>query len=157
MKSRFYFLVVIFGLASIFWVAYLFCIQILDPFHLAGVRRMRYTPKKEILIPRRGSILDSQGNLLVSSISYYQIDIDRSSVAMWAKDNNLTLEDAFAKYAELIAAHTSLNKDEVLKRLTIGNKNTSVQISNKISEVELDKLIRDFKSKEMIGLIHRFD
>ncbi|HOQ77310.1 MAG TPA: penicillin-binding transpeptidase domain-containing protein [Candidatus Cloacimonas sp.] len=156
MKSRFYFLVVIFGLASIFWVAYLFCIQILDPFHLAGVRRMRYTPKKEILIPRRGSILDSQGNLLVSSISYYQIDIDRSSVAMWAKDNNLTLEDAFAKYAELIAAHTSLNKDEVLKRLTIGNKNTSVQISNKISEVELDKLIRDFKSKEMIGLIHSF-
>ena len=60
MKSRFYFLVVIFGLAVAVWTVYLFCIQILDPFNLAGARRMRYTPKKEILIPRRGSILDAQ-------------------------------------------------------------------------------------------------
>jgi cell division protein FtsI (penicillin-binding protein 3)/stage V sporulation protein D (sporulation-specific penicillin-binding protein) len=143
MKSRFYFLVVIFGLAVAVWTVYLFCIQILDPFNLAGARRMRYTPQKEILIPRRGSILDTQGNLLVSSVIYYQIDIDRNSVASWAKEAKMPLANAFEMYAEIISAQTSLTKEDVLKRLNYGNKISSIQISNKISEVELDKLIKE--------------
>ena len=156
MKSRFYFLVVIFGLAVAVWTVYLFCIQILDPFNLAGARRMRYTPQKEILIPRRGSILDAQGNLLVSSVIYYQIDIDRNSVASWAKEEKMPLAKAFEMYAEIISAQTSLTKEDVLKRLNYGNKISSIQISNKISEVELDKLIKELKAKKMPGLIHSF-
>jgi len=156
MKSRFYFLVVIFSLAAILWTVYLFCIQILDPFHLAGARRMRYTPKKEILIPRRGSILDAKGNLLVSSISYYQIDVDRASIASWAKSEKIPYEKALDICATIITTQTTLSKEEVLKKLTNGNKLTSIQISNKISEVELDRLIKDFQAKDMPGLIYSF-
>jgi len=156
MKSRFYFLVVIFSLAAVLWTVYLFCIQILDPFHLAGARRMRYTPKKEILIPRRGSILDAKGNLLVSSISYYQIDVDRASIASWAKSEKIPYEKALDMCATMITTQTTLSKEEVLKKLTNGNKLTSIQISNKISEVELDRLIKDFQAKDMPGLIYSF-
>ncbi|HNX03488.1 MAG TPA: penicillin-binding transpeptidase domain-containing protein [Candidatus Cloacimonas sp.] len=156
MKSRFYFLVVIFSLAAVLWTVYLFCIQILDPFHLAGARRMRYTPKKEILIPRRGSILDAKGNLLVSSISYYQIDVDRASIASWAKSEKIPYEKALEMCATIITTQTTLSKEEVLKKLTNGNKLTSIQISNKISEVELDRLIKDFQAKDMPGLIYSF-
>jgi len=156
MKSRFYFLVVIFSLAAVLWTVYLFCIQILDPFHLAGARRMRYTPQKEILVPRRGSILDAKGNLLVSSISYYQIDIDRATVASWAKGKKIPYEKALDMCATMITTQTALSKEEVLKKLTYGNKLTSIQISNKISEVELDRLIKDFQAKDMPGLIYSF-
>lgn len=156
MKTRFYFLVVIFALAAVVWTAYLFCIQILDPFHLAQARKLRYTPQKEILIPRRGSILDTKGNLLVSSVSFYQIDIDRASIISWAKDKKVPQDKAFEICAEIIAKETSLPKEDILKRLNMGNKTSSVQISNKISEVELDKLIKDFRAKDMTGLIYSF-
>ncbi len=117
---------------------------------------MRYTPKKEILIPRRGSILDAKGNLLVSSISYYQIDVDRASIASWAKSEKIPYEKALEMCATIITTQTTLSKEEVLKKLTNGNKLTSIQISNKISEVELDRLIKDFQAKDMPGLIYSF-
>ena len=117
---------------------------------------MRYTPQKEILIPRRGSILDAKGNLLVSSISYYQIDVDRASIASWAKSEKIPYEKALDICATIITTQTTLSKEEVLKKLTNGNKLTSIQISNKISEVELDRLIKDFQAKDMPGLIYSF-
>lgn len=117
---------------------------------------MRYTPQKEILVPRRGSILDAKGNLLVSSISYYQIDIDRATVASWAKGKKIPYEKALDMCATMITTQTALSKEEVLKKLTYGKKLTSIQISNKISEVELDRLIKDFQAKDMPGLIYSF-
>ena len=156
MKSRFWFLMVIFSLTSLVWAVYLFSIQILDPFNFSGARRIRYIPQKEILIPRRGAILDAKGNLLVSSISFYQLDIDRSAVATWADDHHKTLDQVFEELADVISTHTNLGKESLLKRLNIGNRKSSIQISNKISEAELDKIIRDFKEKDLPGLIHSF-
>lgn len=156
MRSRFLFLLLVFSLVSLIWAAYLFSIQMLDPFNFAGARRVRYIPRKEILIPRRGAILDAKGNLLVSSVSYYQMDIDRGAVATWAKQNGKDLNASFVTLAKVISSHTSLSTEAVLKRLNLGKKNTSIQISNKISEAELDKIIRDFKAKDLPGLIHSF-
>ncbi len=147
---------VVFCLASLVWAAYLFSIQILDPFNFSGARRVRYVPGKEILVPRRGAILDAKGNLLVSSVSYYQMDIDRASVTSWAKRENISVDEAFNRISKVIASHSTLSQDAILKRLNLGNKNTSIQISNKISEAELDKIIRDFKTKDLPGLIHSF-
>jgi cell division protein FtsI/penicillin-binding protein 2 len=156
MKSRFYFLIFIFGVVSLTWVAYLFSIQMLDPFNFAGARRVRYIPNKEILIPRRGAILDAKGNLLVSSVSYYQVDIDRAAVVARAKRDGKNPDESFNEIAKVIASHTSLSLEAILKRLNLGNKNSSIQISNKISEAELDKIIRDFKAKDLPGLSHSF-
>ncbi len=156
MRTRYYFLLFVFGAVSLIWAAYLFSIQMLDPFNFSGERRIRYIPKKEILIPRRGAILDAKGNLLVSSVSYYQVDVDRAAVTSWVKRDNKSLDEAFASIAKLISANSSLSYEAVLKRLNLGNKNSSIQISNKISEAELDKIIKDFKAKGIPGLSHSF-
>lgn len=156
MQSRYYFLLVIFGAAAVLWSAYLFSIQILDPFNLAHLRRVRYIPRKEILIPRRGAIYDAKGNLMVSSVSYYQIDIDRGAVNTWAKRHDVDQNKAFGDIAETISKHSSVSKEAVLKRMNLGNKNSSIQICNKISEAELDAIIQSFTSQKLPGLIHNF-
>jgi cell division protein FtsI/penicillin-binding protein 2 len=156
MRSRFYFLLVIFSAIALLWSAYLFSIQILDPFNFAHLRRVRYIPRKEILIPQRGEIYDSQGNLLASSISFYQLDIDRSAVNTWAERNDIEQKEAFSRIAEVISGNSSLSKASVLKRLNMGKKNSSIQISNRISEAELDKIIQDFNQQNLPGLIHNF-
>lgn len=156
MQSRYYTLVLIFAAAAVLWSAYLFSIQILDPFNLAHLRRVRYIPRKEILIPRRGAIYDASGNLLVSSISYYQIDIDRGAVNTWAERNDQTQAKVFNDIAQIISRHSSVTRDAVLKRLNMGKKNSSIQISNKISEAELDNIIRAFNEDKLPGLIHNF-
>lgn len=156
MQSRYYFLLIIFGAAALVWSAYLFSIQILDPFNFAHMRRVRYIPRKEILIPRRGSIYDAKGNLLVSSISYYQIDIDRGAVNTWADRNDLSREAAFGRIADAISENSSLTKEAVLRRLNMGNKTSSIQISNKISESELDLILKDFGEQRLPGLVHNF-
>ncbi len=137
MRSRFLPLILIFGVAAVAWSAYLFSIQILDPFNLAHIRRVRYIPRKEILIPQRGSIYDAQGNLLVSSVSYYQIDIDRAAVNAWCKRNNKDVNATFEQMGNIISQNSSLKHEAVMKRLNMGNRNSSIQISNKISETEL--------------------
>ncbi len=156
MRSRYYLMLGLFGLVSLVWTAYLFSIQIFDPFKLSDVRRRRYTPQKEILIPKRGAILDANGDLLVSSISYYQIDIDRASVKRWAEGKELSLGQAYTQIAKVIGSASSVTKEKVLERLNKGNKLSSIQISNKIRESELDQIIKQFEAKELPGLIHSF-
>lgn len=156
MRSRYIHLIVIFGAAALLWSAYLFSIQILDPFNFAYLRRVRYIPRKEILIPRRGGIYDAKGNLLVSSVNYYQIDIDRFAVSTWAEISSISRAEAFNKIAGAISENSSLTKSSVLNRLNMGNKETSIQISNKISEAELDKILREFGKQNLPGLIQNF-
>ncbi|HHV36363.1 MAG TPA: PASTA domain-containing protein [Candidatus Cloacimonetes bacterium] len=156
MRSRYYLLVIFFGIIALLWGAYLFSIQVLDPFNFAHMRRIRYTPNKDIVIPQRGSIYDSKGNLLVSSISYYQLDIDRNAVNRWADRNEHTQAEAFEKTALLISENSSLKQENVLRRLNSGTKATSIQISNRISEAELDKIVAAFAKAKMPGLIHNF-
>ena len=156
MKKRYYGMVVLLGLVSLVWTAYLFSIQIFDPFKLADIRRVRYTPQKEILVPKRGAILDANGDLLVSSISFYQIDIDRASVKRWADGKGLPLTQAYEQIAKVIGAASTVTKDKVMERLNKGTKLSSIQISNKIRESELDQIIKQFDAKELPGLIHSF-
>lgn len=156
MRSRYYLLVSVFGLAALIWSVYLFSIQILDPFNFAHLRRVRYIPRKEILIPRRGAIHDINGNLLVSSISFYQVDIDRKTLTTWASRRSISQDEAFNQVADVISTHSSISRDQVLRRLNLGNKLSSIQITNKISEAELDKIIRDMNEKELPGLLHSF-
>ncbi len=156
MRSRYYFLVVIIALVSTLWTVYLFSLQIFDPFNLARDRRIRYTPHKEILVPTRGSIYDANGSLLVSSISYYQIDIDRQAVQRWAERKQMSLKEAYQKICLAISANCSINRNDVMKRLTMGNSFSSIQITNKVRESELDKIIKTFEEQDLPGLNHSF-
>ena len=140
MHSRHKILVFIFGGLTLLWASYLFILQIVDPFHFADERRIRYTPYKEILIPTRGSIYDANGNLMVSSISFYQIDIDRKAVSLWAKEKNISLNDAYNILREAIGTNRSITPKQVLQRLTLTDKLTSIQITNKVREREMEMI-----------------
>ncbi len=146
----------LFAIISLVWMAYLFSIQVLDPLELSGFRRLRYVPEKEILIPKRGAIYDSKGDLLISSISFYQVDIDRGQIDKWAKRNDQTLDEAYQKVSEIFSKNTSLTQEFVMRRLTMGNRLTSIQISNRIKESELDNLIKDFREARIGGLLNNF-
>lgn len=156
MKSRYYFMVVLFALISAVWMVYLFSIQVMDPLELSGYRRMRYTPEKEILIPKRGAILDANGDLLISTISFYQVDLDRGQIDKWAKKNDKSLDEAYQLVSSIFVKNTSLTEEFVMRRLKLGKKLSSIQISNKIKESELDNLIKDFREEKLSGLLHNF-
>jgi len=128
----------------------------LDPLNLDYERQLRYNSSKEILIPSRGSILDSDGNLFVSSVAYYQADIDRRQVSNWAKKKKITLEKAYHLIADAFAKNSSLIPSCVYEKLTQNNNLSSIQISNKIKESELDKLTRYFDQNDLPGFIYAF-
>lgn len=156
MRSRYRFLVVIFALATLVWTVYLFSLQIFDPFNLGRDRLIRYTPRKEILIPTRGSISDINGDLLVSSISYYQLDVDRAAVKRWAAREKIGIKEAYTKISKAIGDNCSISSADVFKRLTLNDKFSSIQITNKIREMELDRIIRVFADNDLPGLNHSF-
>lgn len=156
MRSRYKLLAVCFGLLTLLWVGYLFALQIFDPFKLDQQRLTRYTPHKEIIIPTRGSIYDANGNLLVSSISYYQLDIDRKAVKLWADEKKLELSEAYRLISNAIGNNCSMKPDEVMRRLTMNEKLTPIQITNKVREMELEKVVKAFETDNLPGLNHSF-
>ncbi len=156
LNPRYLSLTVVFISIALIWAAYLLSIQLLDPLNLSEITRTRYTPGKEILIPTRGAIYDIKGNTLVSSISYYQIDIDRYSIDRWAKHRKIALNQAYREISDIIAQHSSLTPEAVMARLKINDRLNSIQISNRIKEMELVDLIRAFEEGEIPGLIYAF-
>jgi cell division protein FtsI/penicillin-binding protein 2 len=156
MRLRFVILLILFSIVIVIWTVYLFCVQIFDPLNLDYYRQIRYKPSKEILIPSRGSILDCNGNLFVSSVAFYQADVDRKQVSNWAKKNNHTLDEAYKIIADAFAANSSLTSEQVYDKLKQNNSLSSIQVSNKIKESELEKLIHYFESNKLPGFIYTF-
>ncbi len=156
MRARFYALLVVFTLVVAVWTVYLFSIQIFDPLKLDYYRQIRYKPGKELLIPTRGSIFDNEGNLFVSSISFYQTDIDRKQVFNWATKSKLTKQAAYKKIAAAFGKNSSISETEAYQKLTQNDNLSSIQISNKIKESELEKLITYFDKNNLPGLIYNF-
>lgn len=156
MQNRYRVLAGFFLITAIIWSVYLFSLQVFNPIDLSSRIAGRYIPQKDILIPNRGPIYDANGSLLVSSIRYYQVDIDRASVERWSKLKKISLGEAYDTVAQLISKNSSLSKEAVLKRLNINNKLTSIQISNKIKESELDRIIKAFNTENVMGLSHSF-
>ncbi len=153
MRSRYLILAGTLGLVTLVWVGYLFALQIFDPFQFD---HNRYIPLKEIIIPTRGSIYDSNGNLMVSSISYYQIDIDRGAVKLWADEKKLELNESYSIISKAIGENCSVKTSDVMKRLTMNDKLNSIQITNKVREMELEKIVKAFESGKLPGLNHSF-
>lgn len=156
MRTRFLVLLIFFGIIILTWTIYLFSIQVFDPLHLDYYRLLRYKPQKELLIPTRGSILDSNGNLFVSSVAYYQADIDRKQVDNWAQKKKITKERAFQIIAAAFAKNTTLTKEYVYAKLTKNGNLNSIQIYNKIKESELERLLQYFDKYKLPGFISSF-
>ncbi len=151
MNYRFKTILLIFFFISTVWLVYLFIIQIFDPFNLYAYTRLRYNAHKELIIPSRGNIYDTNGALIVSSMKYYQIDIDRRKARELAERNNLNIDSYYNKIAEIISQNTNLQKSRVLTRLNHGKTNT-IMISNQITESELIR-IKNLLEKERLFVL----
>ncbi|HNX01508.1 MAG TPA: penicillin-binding transpeptidase domain-containing protein, partial [Candidatus Cloacimonadota bacterium] len=138
------------------WVIYLFIIQMFDPLDLTYYRQLRYNPSKELLIPARGAIYDCNGQLLASTIKYYQIDIDRGAVKKYCERHKLSQSTEFDKIAMIISRNSDLTKDFILEKLNRGNLTYSIQISNKIKESELNRILKEFAANKLPQPIYTF-
>lgn len=155
MKLRLIVVVVINIIILIIWIGYLFSIQITDAHNLKSQIEIRQNPAKKILIPFRGNIYDRNRHLLVSSVKYYQIDIDVRSIELYCRRNPLkNKEDILAAISEVIAANSDLTKKDIA--LKLANTANSVYISENISETQLYKINEYFEAEDIPGLISVF-
>ncbi len=158
MKSRFILLLIIFSVIIIYWILHLFAVQVVDLYDLRYRSEGRYIPGKEILYPYRGSIFDRNGKMMVSSLKYYQIDIDRLSIDKFCNRNiDRDVNKMYDKAAEIISEHSSISKKTILRKLRSKTKSNSIFITKKIKESQLVEIISEFRNSKIPGLIHNFD
>ncbi|MCK9329960.1 MAG: penicillin-binding transpeptidase domain-containing protein [Candidatus Cloacimonetes bacterium] len=148
MNIRFKIILFIFLFIAMLWLVYLFIIQIYDPFNLAKYTRLRYNAHKELIIPNRGNIYDENGALIVSSMKYYQIDIDKQLIAKIAEKRNLDDNFFYNRIADIISENSDMNKTEVLGRLKHSRAN-SVMISNQLNETQIIEIKKQLETEHL--------
>ncbi|MDO9577971.1 MAG: penicillin-binding transpeptidase domain-containing protein [Candidatus Cloacimonadales bacterium] len=155
MKQRLIIFLILNGLFILLWIGYLFSVQILGTHNFDHIIEIRQNPSKSIIIPKRGNIYDRDQNLLVSSVKYYQVDIDVEAILKYCERNKESdRSEIFGHVARIIAANSPLSKDHVLDRINSSNK--SVFISEEISEIQLYQIDNEFKRLKIPGLISNF-
>ncbi len=157
MNTRIKFFIIFNIILIIIWIGYLFSIQILDAHHLKSNVQIRQNPSKEILIPDRGNIYDRDGELLVSSIKYYQLDVDRRAIINdCKKGSQLTSKKVFKKIASIISNNSKADRNLLLKRLNKEPLFSSVYLTNNISENQLHLIKQEFAKQKIKGLVVSF-
>lgn len=155
MNKRLFVLQIIIFTVALFWATYLFVIQVMDPFNLSYRRQVRYNPSKEIIIPVRGNIMDRNGELLASTIKFYQIDIDRRKVLLYCKKNKKNPLEVFDMISTIIANNSEEPKSKIYDKLT-NRKSQTVMVSSSIKESELLMIDEQLKIKKLNVLIPSF-
>jgi cell division protein FtsI/penicillin-binding protein 2 len=155
MKQRVTIFLILIGLLVITWIGYLFSIQILGVHNFDHIIGIRQNPSKKIIIPQRGNIYDRDQNLLVSSIKYYQVDVDVENILKYCKRNKDTDKDEIlGQVARIISTNSNLSQPYVLNRINSTTKSTF--ISETISEIQLYQIESEFKRLKIPGLISNF-
>jgi cell division protein FtsI/penicillin-binding protein 2 len=157
MNTRIKFFIIFNILLILIWIGYLFSIQILDAHHLKAIVQIRQNPSKEILIPNRGNIYDRDGELLVSSVKYYQIDVDRSAIIDDCKrGSQISSSEVFKKIAGIISKNNKADKNLLLKRLMKKPQYSSVYLTTDVSENQLHLIKQEFTKENIKGLVVSF-
>lgn len=152
MNKRLVILKVLMVLLASLWAVYLFTVQIFDVFNLSYRRQIRYNPSKEITIPVRGNIYDRNGEMLASTIKYYQIDVDKTVVERNAKRRGIEPEILYDLIAKIISNNSSDERKSIIKKLN-NKKAKSVMVSNSIKESELLKINEELKKEDLLNVI----
>ena len=157
MNTRIKFFIAFNILLILIWIGYLFSIQILDAHRLKETVQIRQNPSKEILIPNRGNIYDREGELLVSSVKFYQLDIDRCAIIDDCKrGSQLTVKENFAKIAQIISDCSTIKKNQLLKKLNKKPQYSSIYLAKGISENQLHIIKQKFAKQNIKGLVTSF-
>lgn len=137
------------------WAIYLFIVQIIDVFNLSYRRQIRYNPSKEIIIPMRGNIYDRNGEMLASTIKYYQIDIDKKAVHNYCQKNNKSLNEVYDFIATTISNNSNHSKNSILNKLN--KKADNIMLSNSIKESELMNISKEFTAANLNAITPSFN
>ena len=156
MKLRYFTLLGVSAIAVFLWVIHLFAVQVLDVHDMSGRTRLRYNPSNEILIPYRGKIYDCNGNLLVSSVKNYQVEVHRPTIEQWCKHNDMEVAAYYDSLATIFAENSDLTKRYVLDKLNRKTTSASVMLSNKIRESQLVLINNIIQDKRYPRLISSF-
>lgn len=139
------------------WISHLFVVQNLDPHNLKDTIYIRTHPSKKIVIPERGNIFDSSGNLLVSSIKYYQIDADIRSIRNYCKRNDgEELKDHLCKIAEIIGRNCDVKTEQLKSHLLKLSKCNNLMVSEDITESQLINIKREMEAEDLSGIVPTF-
>jgi cell division protein FtsI/penicillin-binding protein 2 len=154
MKLRLAVFIGINAIIVIIYVVYLFQIQILDAHHLEDITILRQNPSKTLLPPSRGNIYDTNRMLLVSSMKYYQLDLDVRTIRNNCERNNLDFNKTINTISDLISGNSGLKKDFIQKKLL--NASGSVFLTDDLSETEHQTIIDEFEKHKIPGIISKF-
>ncbi len=142
-------------LLLVLWIGYLFNVQVFDPYKLHQTIEIRKNPSKELIIPKRGNIYDRNLDLLVGTTKFYQLDLDRK-IALADQKEDKKVEETLEKISEIISHNSELSKAEVKRIISQKPLTNSVYISDKISELQLQKIKKHFEKEKFSGLISNF-
>jgi cell division protein FtsI/penicillin-binding protein 2 len=140
---------------SALWVIYLFILQAFDPFNLSRTQRERYNARKEFLIANRGNIYDANEELLVTTMKYYQIDLDVKVLRDRANRENIEVTHYYDLIANIIADHTTLDRNNLYQRL-LNNQRNTLFISENIDETQITRIKEDFARHRLNNLVINF-
>ncbi len=125
----------------IFTVVYLFVVQVVDPYDLAKVWRVRNIPHKKLLIAKRGDFYDRLGKILVSSDNFYQVDIDKNLLNIHSRETGTDLSDIYVIAADVLDYNLDVDAYSIL---TKSKQLGSVYIKNMVSAVTVKKICEGF-------------
>ncbi len=181
MKKRIKFFILANITVFILWIAILFAIQILKPYHeFSRIITNRIKKHKVILYPWRGNIYDRNGELLVTSDRLYQVDLQKNIL-----ENHFKAQRKYLKYLkneykkkpipkrllekvpyenmkqvkkevyDILVKYSGLSKERV--KNIVYSKYKIVSISDKMPQKNLYLIKKAFKEKRLKGLYYKFN
>ncbi|MCF7912228.1 MAG: PASTA domain-containing protein [Candidatus Cloacimonetes bacterium] len=96
-------------------------ITLFDPFHLDSEINKRHKIAKELEYYHRGNIYDCEGNLLVTTQYYYQLDFDKRIIRKALEKDGLRQRKVYKIVSKAYAKATGRDGDQVYRWLTNEN------------------------------------
>lgn len=155
MKFRFWTLIGFLGSVYAVWIIYLFAVQVLDVHGLRRMQPRRYTLQQRLVVPNRGNITDRNGNLLVGTLRFFQIDFDREGLMKASKNQKRDYDEMLERVAVILADETGKPLHKV--RTILNQKGgRSVLIDRQIREAQLTAIQTRMKEEKLEGLVSTF-
>lgn len=141
-------ILVIFGAAFLGIVGRLFYVMYINAnvYKTAALYQWRTDLK---ITPRRGNILDRNGNELAVSIAAYRVDIDMNDLRVSLKDSGMSMEDLTAKLSSILNMNSKKITNILYMKSPDGNPVKYAMLIRQIDKTQADGI----KSLKIQGLI----
>ncbi|URZ04874.1 penicillin-binding transpeptidase domain-containing protein [Clostridium felsineum] len=105
------------------------------------------------IYPKRGNILDRNGNVLATSISDYRIDVDMNTLRESLKTNKMTLQTLSSKLSKILGISSDRIYSALSAKSSSGVPLRFVTLARQISKEQVDKI----KDLNLVGFVSSDD